>query len=84
MTWRKCPVEKYSYRNAIHPLLAECQVALKSFAQVMPRLATFMAPFVKTFCRPEPDRHADTSVCGLLSDVEHKNVESMAYRCGNC
>jgi hypothetical protein len=36
------------------------------FDQIMPRLATFMAPFV----------------CGLLSHLAHQNVESMAYRFG--
>ena len=52
------------------------------FDQVMPRLATFMAPCVETFCRQEPDQQAQTDVCGLLSDVEHKHVESIASRFG--
>src|SRR2546425_8768032 len=42
----------------------------------------FMAPFVATFCRQEPSAHAHTYVRGLLSDVERKNVESIAYRFG--
>ena len=63
-------------------LLEECQVAPEIFHQVMPRLKTFMAPFVDTFCRQEPSQHAQTYVCGLLSDVERKNVESIAYRFG--
>jgi len=63
-------------------LLEECQVAPEIFHQVMPRLETFMAPFVDTFCRQEPSQHAQTYVCGLLSDVARKNVESIAYRFG--
>src|SRR4029453_10645554 len=63
-------------------LLAECQVAPEVFDQVLPRLTTFMAPFVETFCRPELDQHAHTYLCGLLSDVERKNIESIAYRFG--
>jgi SRSO17 transposase len=63
-------------------LLEECQVAPEIFPQVMPRLETFMAPFVHTFCRQEPSQQAQTYVCGLLSDVERKNVESIAYRFG--
>ena len=70
------------YATRKHQLLAECQVAPAIFDQVMPRLAPFMAPFVETFCRQEPDQHAQTYVCGLLSDVEHKNVASLAYRFG--
>jgi SRSO17 transposase len=64
-------------------LLEECQVAPQIFDQVMPRLETFMAPFVDTFCRQEPAAHAQTSVRGLLSDVARKNVESIAYRFGH-
>jgi len=63
-------------------LLAECQVAPESFDQVLPRLPTFMAPFVETCCRPELDQHAHTYRCGLLSDVDRKNIEAIAYRCG--
>jgi SRSO17 transposase len=70
------------YATRKQQLLVECQVAPEIFDQVLPRLATFMAPFVKTFCRQEPDQHAQTYVCGLLADVEHKNVESIAYRFG--
>src|SRR3989442_166378 len=70
------------YATRKQQLLEECQVAPAIFDQVMPRLATFMAPFVETFCRQEPDQHAHTSVCGLLSDVERKNIESIAYRFG--
>jgi SRSO17 transposase len=41
-----------------------------------------MAPFVKTFQGQGAEQHAHTSVCGLLSDVERKNVESIAYQFG--
>jgi hypothetical protein len=39
-------------------------------------------PFVATFWRQEPSAHAPPSVRGLLSDVERKNVASIAYRFG--
>jgi len=64
-------------------LLEECQVAPEIFQQVMPRLATFLAPFVAPFCRQEPAEHAQTYVCGLLSHVTRKNIESIAYRFGH-
>jgi hypothetical protein len=48
----------------------------------MPRLETFMAPFVESFQRQEPDQHAHTYVYGLLSDLKRKNVESIVYRFG--
>jgi SRSO17 transposase len=71
-----------AYTTRKQQLLEECQVAPEVFHQVMPRLTTFMAPFVDTFRRQEPSQHAYTYVCGLLSDVERKNVESIAYRFG--
>ena len=71
---------RYTIRK--HQLLEECQVAPKIFDQVMPRLHTFMAPFVETFQGPTLMQQAKTSVCGLLSDVERKNSESIAYRFG--
>jgi hypothetical protein len=66
------------YATRKQPWLVACQVAPEIFDQVLPRLATCMAPCVETFCRQEPDQHAQTSVCGLLSDLAHKHVESMA------
>jgi len=70
------------YATRKQQLLEECHVAPEIFHQVMPRLETFMVPFVRTFCRQEPAQHAQTYVYGLLSDLERKNVESIAYRFG--
>jgi SRSO17 transposase len=71
---------RYTIRK--HQLLAECQVAPAIFDQVVPRLYTFMAPFVEIFQGQVADQHATTYVCGLLSDVKRKNIESIAYRFG--
>jgi SRSO17 transposase len=37
-----------------------------------------MEPFVKIFHDQVDEHHAKTSVCGLLSDVERKNIASIA------
>ncbi|MBM4029675.1 MAG: IS701 family transposase [Planctomycetes bacterium] len=71
---------RYEVRK--HALLGECTVAPEIFDEVMPRLERFMEPFVKSFVRTEQVEHAHTFVQGLLSDLEHKNVESIAYRFG--
>jgi len=63
-------------------LLGECQVAPEIFEQVIPRLQTFMEPFVATFHGQAPRAHVQTYVRGLLADVERKNVESIAYHFG--
>jgi SRSO17 transposase len=71
---------RYTFRKT--QLLDECQVAPEIFEQVVPRLYTFMEPFVTIFHGQVDDQHAKTYVCGLLSDVERKNIESIAYRFG--
>ena len=48
----------------------------------MPRLHTLMKPFVRIFQGQAADQHANTYVCGLLSNVARKNIESIAYRFG--
>jgi SRSO17 transposase len=71
---------RYTIRKA--QLLEECQVAPESFAEVLPRLHAFMEPFIATLQGQAPRSHAQTSVQGLLSDVERQNVESIAYHFG--
>lgn len=71
---------RYAIRKS--QLLDECQVAPAIFEQVVPRLYTFLEPFVKIFSGQAADQHAKTYICGLLSDVKRKNVESIAYRFG--
>ena len=63
-------------------LLDECRVSPKIFDGVETRLENFMQPFVATLWRREQVEHATLFVSGLLSDLDHKNVESIAYRFG--
>src|SRR2546422_1484883 len=71
---------RYAFRKS--QLLDECQMAPEIFEQVIPRLYTFMKPFVRIFQGQAAEQHAKTYVCGLLSNVERKNIESIAYRFG--
>ena len=71
---------KYEARK--QELLEECTVAPQVMDRVLPRLERFMEPFVELLVRKEQQEHAQTLVQGLLSDLEHKNVESIAYRFG--
>jgi SRSO17 transposase len=71
---------RYAFRKS--QLLDECHVAPEMFEQVIPRLYTFMEPFGTTFQGQAAAQHAQTYVCGLLSDVERTNIESIAYRFG--
>lgn len=70
------------YETRKEQLLEECEVAPQVFERAMPRLEKFMEPYLDSFVRREQREHAHTFVQGLLSDLEHKNVESIAYRFG--
>ena len=61
-------------------LLADCQVHPAVFDGMMDRLDRFAKPFAARLRRPEQREHAQTYLRGLLSDVERKNAETIAYR----
>jgi SRSO17 transposase len=61
-------------------LLAACQVPPALFRGVIGRLDEFAVPFAAALPSPESRRHTRTYLAGLLSDVERKNAESIAYR----
>src|SRR5512144_640347 len=61
-------------------LLAGCQVPPTLFRGVMNRLEVFAQPFAASLPSPESRTHSHTYLAGLLSDVERKNAESIAYR----
>ncbi len=69
-----------TYETRKQELLDECSVDPQIFEQVMPRLERFMIPFVDNLVRREQVEHAQTFVQGLLSDLDSKNTESIAYR----
>lgn len=71
-----------SFEERKQELMEECVVSPRVFERVLPRLEKFMEPFVETLFRREQIDHALTFVQGLLSDLENKNVESIAYRFG--
>src|SRR5262245_4436702 len=61
-------------------LLAACQVPPTLLQGVIGRLEDFAIPFAASLPSPESRSHARTYLAGLLSDVERKNAESIAYR----
>jgi SRSO17 transposase len=61
-------------------MLAGCQVPPTLFRGVMGRLEEFAVPFAASLPSPEGRTHTRTYLAGLLSDVERKDAESIAYR----
>jgi SRSO17 transposase len=60
-------------------LISECQVKPAVFSGMMERLRAFAEPFLSWLARREQVKHGETYLAGLLSNVERKNVESIAY-----
>lgn len=60
-------------------MLAECEVAPQVFRDALERLAKFIEPFAELLTQPAQRQHTTDYVSGLVSDVERKNVESIAY-----
>src|SRR5215218_6121845 len=61
-------------------LLKDCQVPPALFGGALDRLNSFAQPFVTAMPSLESRQHAQTYLCGLLSDVPRKNAEAIAYR----
>ena len=60
-------------------LLADAEVAPQILRGLLPRLERFLDPFVASLQRSEQEHHARHYIAGLLSDLEYKNAESIAY-----
>jgi SRSO17 transposase len=60
-------------------LLAGAEVDPCILRGVLPRLDRFLDPFIELLQRSEQGQHGRHYVAGLLSHLEYKNVESIAY-----
>jgi SRSO17 transposase len=60
-------------------LMKECEVPEAVFDGLEGRLRQFVGPFAAALRRREQAEHAQTYVAGLLSQLQEKNVESIAY-----
>ncbi len=61
-------------------ILEETKLTPKVTRRMLNRLIEFSQPFVSTLGRVEIRNHAHEYLEGLLSDLERKNVESIAYQ----
>lgn len=61
-------------------LLAQCEVSPEIFDDMVKRVERFVTPYAVYFRRKEQRQHAQTYLGGLMSDLEKKNSESIAYR----
>src|SRR3954468_20995693 len=67
------------FRVRLDELLEEAEVPPGLLRGVLPRLETFLEPFVASLTRPEQRLNAQHYVQGLPSDLGEKNAEAIAY-----
>jgi SRSO17 transposase len=67
------------FRIRLDELLRDAEVRPSLLKGVVPRLEAFLQPFVKTLQSPEQQTNARQYVQGLLSDLDSKDAESIAY-----
>jgi SRSO17 transposase len=60
-------------------LLEDAELPPRLLQGALPRLETFLKPYVEELCSPEQRTNAQHYVHGLLSDLESKDAESIAY-----
>src|SRR5262249_2269311 len=67
------------FRSRRDEMLDQAVVTPDLLKDLLPRLETFVAPFAATLVEAEPKRHAAEYISGLLSNLEHKTGEGIAY-----
>jgi SRSO17 transposase len=67
------------YQARLDELLDDAEVRPGVLRGLLPRLETFLEPFVRSLCCCEQRTNARHYVSGLLSDLQSKDAESIAY-----
>jgi SRSO17 transposase len=67
------------YQARLDELLDDAEVRPGLLRGLLPRLETFLEPFVRSLCCCEQRTNAQHYVSGLLSDLQSKDAESIAY-----
>src|SRR4051794_12661221 len=67
------------YQARLDELLDDAEIRPGLLRGLLPRLETFLEPFVRSLCCCEQRTNAHHYVSGLLSDLSSKDAESIAY-----
>lgn len=63
----------------LREMMGEAELSLDSMTGMLGRLRDFVRPFAASLTEPEQQQHAQEYVGGLLSKLEHKTGEAIAY-----
>ena len=67
------------FGSRLHEMLDQAYVSTDVLRGVLPRLEKFVEPFAATLPGPEHRRHAAEYVTGLMSKLERRTGEGIAY-----
>jgi SRSO17 transposase len=67
------------YEDRFTQMMAQAEVSPESMRGLLDRLETFIDPFSASLTQPGQRRRAAEYMTGLLSDLEHKTAEGIAY-----
>src|SRR3954468_23728408 len=67
------------FDTRLRDMLAQAEVSPELIEGLLSRLETFVHPFTASLREPEQHRHTVEYVTGLLSKLEHKTGEGIAY-----
>lgn len=67
------------YELRLEQMLAQAEVSPELLRDLLTRLDAFVEPFSESWHRPEQRRHAAEYMTGLLSKLERKTGEAIAY-----
>ena len=67
------------FRTRLEELRDDAVVDPGLLRDLLPRLETFLEPFVEDLLTAEQQTHARHYVAGLVSDLGHKSAEGIAY-----
>ena len=67
------------YELRLEQMLAQAEVSPELLRDLLKRLEAFVEPFSRSLLPPEQRRHAAEYMTGLLSKLERKTGEAIAY-----
>lgn len=67
------------FETHLAEMLSQAQVSPDAVDGLLDRLDLFIVPFAATLTEPEQQRHATEYITGLLSKLERKTAEGIAY-----
>jgi SRSO17 transposase len=67
------------FQARLQEMLAQAEVSFDLIDGLMGRLETFVEPFAVAFIEPEQRQHSVEYISGLLSKLDHKTGEAIAY-----